>query len=430
MPRIEELQVDSEAIHDYMEQIPSWILRWGISVIFLVLLSLGAISWFVHYPTIVVAEFRLTSENSPKPVVVRADGLLVSLLVKDNDSVQKDSILGLIEASADHHQVLKLGKLLKKLQSIAVTDNFGQLTQFPAEQFQRLGEIQAAYQNFMQSYTQALALFANSYYSKRKAYLMDEFQDLKQNHDQFIGQLELHQRDAELSKKEFEINDKLFRDKVISPLDFQREESKYLNKQLPVKQLEMSVTNNMTSQTQKQKELTELERQAIEQKSQFNQALNSLISEIETWQRRFILRAPVSGTVNFTTVLEENQALRTGTEIMYVGGNSRRYFGEVSIPQANFGKVKAGQRVLIKFQGYPFEEFGAVEGRVATIAQVPTLNNQFFLATITLPNGLETSNRTKITFKTGMIASAEIVTEDLRLAERIFYQIRKVISQR
>lgn len=88
MAKIDEIDAGSEAIRDYMEQIPSWILRWGISVIFLVLLSLGAISWFLRYPTVVTATFRLTSDNAPKPVVVRSDGRLVKLFVQDNQAVR------------------------------------------------------------------------------------------------------------------------------------------------------------------------------------------------------------------------------------------------------------------------------------------------------------------------------------------------------
>ena len=427
MPKVDEIDTSSEAIHDYMEQIPSWILRWGISVIFLVLLSLGAISWFVHYPTLVTATFRLTSDNAPKPVVARAEGRLVKLFVKDNQPVLKDSILAFIEASADHAQVLALAQDLKNLQIKIEANNFELLNQFEANRFQKLGELQTAYQGFMQSYTQTLALFANGYYTKRKDYLRYELSDLEQNHDQFLEQYAMHKRDAELAKREFEINKKLYKDKVIATLDMQREESKYISKQLPVKQLEMAVTNNMTTQTQKQRELTELERQAIEQKAQFSQALNTLRSETENWQRRFILRAPVDGKTNFTVSLQENQVVKSGSEIMYVGGPQGNSFGEVTIPQTNFGKVKKGQRVLVKFQGYPFEEFGAVEGQVATIAQVPTADNQSFMAVVSLPNGLKTSSNKRIVYKTGMTASAEIITEDLRLIERIFYQLKRAI---
>jgi HlyD family secretion protein len=63
----------------------------------------------------------------------------------------------------------------------------------------------------------------------------------------------------------------------------------------------------------------------------------------------------------------KKQNIKLGAEIMYIGTQNQEFFGEISIPQTNFGKVKIGQKVLVKFQGYPFEEFGAVEGKIATI---------------------------------------------------------------
>lgn len=105
------------------------------------------------------------------------------------------------------------------------------------------------------------------------------------------------------------------------------------------------------------------------------------------------------------------------------------YFGELRIPQSNLGRVKKGQKVLIKFQGYPFEEFGAVEGIIHTISQVPSQDNTYFSATAELPNSLQTTHAKKLIYKTGMEATGEIVTEDLRLIERVFYQLRKVINQ-
>ena len=40
------------------------------------------------------------------------------------------------------------------------------------------------------------------------------------------------------------------------------------------------------------------------------------------------------------------------------------YFVEMLIPQYNFGKVKQGQDVLLKFQAYPFEQYGSVLGKI------------------------------------------------------------------
>jgi len=48
------------------------------------------------------------------------------------------------------------------------------------------------------------------------------------------------------------------------------------------------------------------------------------------------------------------------------------------------------------------------------------------LIDIALPKGLETSYKKKIHFQQEMRGSAAIITEDLRLIERIFYQFRSM----
>jgi hypothetical protein len=104
------------------------------------------------------------------------------------------------------------------------------------------------------------------------------------------------------------------------------------------------------------------------------------------------------------------------------------YIGTLIIPQENAGKIKIGQRVLIKFQSYPFEEYGIVEGKISSIPQLSTKDNKSFFAFVELPDGLKTTHNTSLTYSYGMIATAEIITEDLRLIERIFYTIRKIFN--
>jgi HlyD family secretion protein len=154
------------------------------------------------------------------------------------------------------------------------------------------------------------------------------------------------------------------------------------------------------------------------------------MSNVEDWQKRYILMASISGKVHFVNTLQENQSLRNGTELMYIGGSTGQYFGEVYVPQINAGKVKINQKVLIKFQGYPFEEYGAVEGQIKSISQVPTTDNLFFIAIVSLPNDLKSNSNKQLSYKSGMEASAEIITEDLRLVERIFYQLKRTLGQR
>ncbi len=93
----------------------------------------------------------------------------------------------------------------------------------------------------------------------------------------------------------------------------------------------------------------------------------------------------------------------------YLLGNA----GRILLPQASSGKVRPGQTARIKFDSYPFMEYGMVNGRVTAISAVA--RDDRYSVEVAFPAGLTTSYGKQIEFKQGMQGTAEIVTEDLRL---------------
>lgn len=100
--------------------------------------------------------------------------------------------------------------------------------------------------------------------------------------------------------------------------------------------------------------------------------------------------------------------------------------GRLQIPATNSGKVKEGQKVLLKLDNYPYQEFGMVEGRVKNMANAPDKDGNYYVNVI-LPNGLQTSFHKTLPFDKELKGNAEVVTRDLRLLERFFYQMRKLL---
>lgn len=218
----------------------------------------------------------------------------------------------------------------------------------------------------------------------------------------------------------------LARQKVIAELDLKHEESKYMARRLPYQQAVSAVINNRYAQKAKQKELLELDKTVSEQRSAFSQALNTLQSAIAGWQAKYIARAPTAGRVIFARPLQVNQQVLIDQELLLIAPKGTVYESQLNIPQRNAGKVNPGQEVIIKFAAYPYQEFGIVRGYIRSIAEVP-LKDSIFLARVTFPKGLVTSYHRQLTYKPGMTASAEIITRNSRLLERLFYQVRALV---
>lgn len=93
------------------------------------------------------------------------------------------------------------------------------------------------------------------------------------------------------------------------------------------------------------------------------------------------------------------------------------------LPKHSFGKVKKGEEVLLKFSSYPSQEFGSVSGKLDFISAIPS--DSGYIARIILPYGLRTNYNKEVQYREGLTANAEIITKNMRLIERLYYNLRK-----
>jgi multidrug efflux pump subunit AcrA (membrane-fusion protein) len=417
----------SDDVQEILGRVPPWLIRWGNTLFLLILFLILLLSWLIHYPEIVNAPFRLTSASAPQAVVAKSSGRIVKLLVADNQMVVKNQPLAFLESTASHNEILRLANAIDSLKKLAQAQRFESIATSRLGNFEQLGELQTDFQSFMQQFNETSTLFAGGYYQKKKSFLVYELSDLEQNHSQLLEQHKIQNQELKLSEEEYKIQKNLYAQKLIPRLEFHREESKFLSRQLPLKQLEMSITNNRTSQVQKQKEGAELDRLANEQKNRLAQAIHTLSASLAAWKVRYIATAPQQGQLSYVAAWQENQIVKAEEPLFYVGKKEGGFFGEIRLRQANFGKVKTHQEVLIKFPSYPFEQFGIVRGTIKSISAMPS-SDSTYRAIIRLPHGLKTSADKTLPFKNGLNASAEIITEDQRVIERIFYQLKKIIA--
>jgi multidrug efflux pump subunit AcrA (membrane-fusion protein) len=423
VPVFQELR--AEEVQDLLTRPPGWLLRWGTLVVLTVLAGVLAGAWLIHYPDLVHGSFRLTSANAPKAVVARSEGKLTRLLVRDGQAVKQGERLAFLESTAHHADVLRLSAQLGQAWQSASRGNLEGIERLNLSGYSQLGELQTAYQSFEQAHIQLRAYLANGFSSRKKAMLRQEIRDLQALADNLRQQQQIQARDLTLAEEDYAIQQRLAEQKVIAPLELKREESKAIARKLPYQQTASSLISNLTAQRAKDKEILELDRQIAEERDQFLQALTTLQSAVEGWKLRYVLTAPVAGKVVFSGIVQENQAVGLHQELCYIAPPNTDYFGELRVPQHNAGKVEEGQTVLIRFAGYPYQEYGAVRGRIATVSALP-FRDSVFLAKVVLPNGLRTTYQKTLAQKTGMTATADIITNDTRLLEKLFYQLRKM----
>ena len=80
----------------------------------------------------------------------------------------------------------------------------------------------------------------------------------------------------------------------------------------------------------------------------------------------------------------------------------------------------------LRFDAYPYQETGFVRGTLNSISKVSS--DSGFYATVQLDVGLKTNLKNTIQYKSGLKAQALVITKDMRLLERLYYNVAKATS--
>lgn len=413
----------SNAVQEIISRKQGFLRQWSLLIFFVMLTLLTATTWFIRYPDSVTANAILSAENGPKEIVPRQDGKIIRLFARNDQTVSEGQPIAWIESNVDHAQALRLSAILDTASQLLEQNQSEKVSSLFAIPFTNLGDIQTGYQQFMLSYQQFNDYLVDGYYRKKKLALLADKQYLLKMNGVLTREQELITQDFQLTQETFTANDTLFRENVISKQDVRDEKSKLLNKQLGIPQLQALILSNENQQAAKDKDILDLEHAIEQQKLIFQQALLTLKSIVIDWKSRFIIYAPADGKIVFMTPIQQKKYIQAGKTIGYINPLKSSYYAEVTLPQVNFGKVMTGQKVQLRFSAYPAEQYGIVEGRLNYISRISS--DSGFLAYIDLPHGLRTTYGQEVQYRSGLTSEAIILTKDLNLLQRFYFDIKK-----
>ena len=98
---------------------------------------------------------------------------------------------------------------------------------------------------------------------------------------------------------------------------------------------------------------------------------------------------------------------------------------------ARSGKVKTGQKVNIRLQNFPENEYGILRGTVKNISLTPTEAGGmvYYSVEITLNDGLITTYKKELPYLSDMQGQADIITEDISFLERLVLPLKKILRE-
>ena len=427
-----EVELRSEELHEVMGKIPPWILRGGIAVLFVVVLVILTGSGFFKYPDVISADMTLTGRFPVAQVVSRASGKISGLFVVDGQVVEKNTKLAVIENSAVTEDVLFLKQLLEQHKNYPDSILYFVKNKATEKNEFSLGEIQSVYTSFLNCLNEYDNYYSLNYYSKKIENTRSQIEKYRVYYINQQRQQKVMEKQHLLAEQQFARDSVLYKQGVISSSDYDNATASLLQNRYSLESGYASLENQLIQIGEMENNLLDMELQQSEKVSvlihNYHTAAEQLVNAINSWMLNYCLTAPIVGKVTFTKYWNENQFLQAGENAFTIVPNEdEELIGKALLPIERSGKVKTGQKVIIRLVNYPDHEFGIVDGLVNSISLVPLENN--YLVEIALPNGLKTNYQKILPVTHEMKATAEIVTENLSLLERFLMPVKKMLKE-
>ena len=427
-----KIELRCEEVQEIMEALPSWILRWGITIIAVVLSGLLLGSYFFRYPDSLNAPIVVTSSAPPIELNARATGKIENLLVHDKQSVEIGERLAIIESSANFQDILKLNKIFQawQLGNVSTTSFYKELKRNTF----RLGDVQSAYSAFLDALQNRIIYDKTDYFNKKIALKKQQASKYIELDSNRKNEYMLHKKQSEISKKIYLRDSVLFAKKIKTGEEFDNARKSYL-------QSRQNQLNDIRAQKEVQIQKLQEKEVLLDLVLRFRETHDKSILElskatillddaIKQWKRNYIVTSPISGYVNMMGIWDKNQSVIAGDLIMVImPKNPNHSIGKAKFPAAGAGKIQIGQRAIIRLNNYPDEEFGFVEGIVSCISDIPDKDGNYIID-IKFPWGLKTNYGKMLPQTKQILGNVQIIIKDKRLIENLVKPIEKIFKNR
>lgn len=416
----------SDQVNEIISNPPRRIIRWGTVMIFLVFLLLVLLAWLIKYPDIIPAPIEITTVNPPVTLTTKITGRINKLYVSDGAKVSSGQLLAVMETAASINEINKLKAVIDTIRDPE------KLSSDKLPYFSEMGELQPYYATFLKAHSDYGTYVTNDFYGGRIISISEEIAGLQE----YIGRMGIKERlvseNLALERKKYQRDSVLFSGKVYSESDLEKSRQSFNLMNLELQQVGLDRSAKIIELAEKRQLLQDYRINREEGKmkllSVLDEAFMNLGAQIRIWENKYLLISPINGTVTFTKFWSSNQSVVVDQPVLNVVPESPGdYIGRIFLNMQRSGKVKAGQTVNIKLSGFPYLEYGMVRGLVRTISLVPSGNE--YVIEVSLPQELITLYGRELKFTQNMQGTAEILTEDLRLLQKIINPFRHLISK-
>jgi len=409
----------SQDMEEIINRPPSWLTFYGTLFLVLGIFFLVLFCTFYQYPDTVTGQLVLTTIDPPRPLRAPQDFFVDRLMVSHEDSVRSREVLMVARSQASFEHVFELSERLSKNGDLS---NDG-LAAFHIPPSWNLGEIQEAvydlqekqelYKNLKDRRLDGLTTRElERRIQRRERFIRDQRQLQSRIEDQLVRFRSVARREEQLKEDGVDNRDRLNTarrrvEKTEDELNASRSEVRTASFDIELMRNQIESYRGGLPGT--------LTQAADELRTSYD----GLRAAVSAWEDNFTIMSPVDGLVLLRREIRRGGNLLKGDNIgMIMPANPGGIVGRLDLPNKGSGAVAVGQRVMVRFDSYPFLEYGSVEGEVVNVGQLITGGKK--TVEVTFPNELLTTTGNQLNPGPLMEGEASIITGSRSLLQRFF----------
>jgi HlyD family secretion protein len=156
---------------------------------------------------------------------------------------------------------------------------------------------------------------------------------------------------------------------------------------------------------------------------------NNLLQTANSKLEERTLKAPVDGIVTSLDLQNTGEVIEPGETVVEIYPRQEPLVLSANLPSQEAGFVSKGMAAQIKFDAYPYQDYGIISGKVISVSADATDDEQLgqvYKVRIALDKNYVSHEGQKVEFKPGQTGTADIIIRQRRIADILLEPIRQI----
>lgn len=248
--------------------------------------------------------------------------------------------------------------------------------------------------------------------------------------EETIDQIKTVSNKVEEDKKFISLISGVYKKKYISELDMRQQKIQYSNDVQNLKSLNIQLIETIKQIKDNEYKITSLPLEYSIKNGQISNRINEMNSTISqnSSDRENIITSKTDGVVS-SILFYRGQNISSGETIISLLPNDSFFIAELFVPSNAMGFIKEGNKVVLRYQAYPYQKFGQQYGKIYQISRnilTPReltsvtgsqIQRPFYRVLVKLEYQYVPVYDKKETLMSGMLINADILTDKRTLIE-------------